>query len=133
MSKENVEKKDSKKRSTTTKKSTAAKKSTTARKNTTKKTVRKTNILKKNVNLTISQKDQIKFEGMEKPEEEKKEEKQEEKKEIQETKARDWNKLLKQDGQQYNFVIKRISKNIYKKYQELKDIQEKEKEKSIKQ
>ena len=92
---------------------------------TTKKTVRKTNILKKNVNLTVSQKDQIKFEGMEKPEEEKKEDK----KEIEETKSRDWNKLLKQDGQQYNFVIKRISKNIYKKYQELKDIQEKEKEK----
>ena len=41
----------------------------------------------------------------------------------------DWNKSLKIDGQQYNFLIKRISKNIYSKLNKVKDLKDEDKEK----
>ena len=105
----------------------------------TRKTVKKTNILKKNINNVITSVDQIKIDGIPIPEKEKEKEKEKEEKENIKTdstikkeeivKNKDWNSSLKKDGQQYNFVIKRISKNIYQQYKNLKKEKEKEKEK----
>ena len=95
-----------------------------------KKTVKKTNVLKKHVNNTINSVDKIKIEGMEKPEEENiKQEKiitNEEKKEN-----KDWNKLLKKEPQQYDFTIKRIAKNIQNKLENIKENKKIEEEKKI--
>ena len=95
----------------------------------TKKITKKTNVIKKNINNTISHEHEIKFEGMEIPEKEKEKEKESIKtdnininQEI--PKNKDWNKLLQKEGQQYNFVIKRISKNIYDQYKKAKDNKE---------
>ena len=93
---------------------------------TTKKTVKKTNILKKYINNIISCEYNIKLEGIEKPvieQEVIKPDDEMSNKEI--NKSNNWNNLQK-EGQQYNFVIKRISKNIYQKYRELKNLKEKE-------
>ena len=93
---------------------------------TTKKIVKKTNILKKYINNVIAPIYNIKLEGIEKSEIEKESIKSNDQKPNKEiNKGNNWNNLQK-EGQQYNFVIKRISKNIYKKYHELKNLKGKE-------
>ena len=97
----------------------------------TKKITKKTNILKKSNNI-ITHENEIKIEGIEIPEKEKEKEKEIEtiktdtniNQEI--NKNKDWNNLLKKEGQQYNFVIKRISKNIYDQYKKEKINKEKD-------
>ena len=89
-----------------------------------KKTVKKTNILKKHVNNIIIPIDQIKIEGIQKPEEENIKVSNEEKKEN-----KDWKKLLKKDPQQYNFTIKRMEEYI--KAKNIKDNHNIEGEKKI--
>ena len=99
---------------------------------TTKKIIKKTNIIKKYNNNIVSLEFQIQIEGNEMPEEKiaKEEEKQPKEEPIE---NKDWNKILKKDCQTYDFVIKSISKNIYKKFDELKLNQEKEKLKKEKE
>ena len=95
---------------------------------TTKKIVKKTNILKKYNNNIVSPQYNINLEGTEKPEIEQETIKSDDKDQNKEIiKTSNWNNLQK-EGQQYNFFIKRISKNIYKKYEALKNLKEKEKE-----
>ena len=95
---------------------------------TTKKTVKKTNIIKKPYNNIVTLEFRLKIEGNEMPEE--KIEKEEEIKPKEEPiEIKDWNKILQKDCQTNDFVINSISKNIYEKYDELKLNQEKEKEK----
>ena len=87
---------------------------------TTKKVVRKTNIIKPKINYSISSENHIMLEGLYNP----KEQEQEEEKEYK-MKAKNWKEQLKKEVQQNKFIIKRISKNVYKKLNEIREIENK--------
>ena len=85
---------------------------------TTKKVVKKTNTIKPKINNEISLHNGISIEGLREP-----------LKEIDEKenniKSKEWNESLKEEVQQNKFMIKRISKNIYNKIKDVKELENK--------
>ena len=81
---------------------------------TTKKVVKKTNIIKPKIKNEISYKDEISLEGLKEPMNQLNEKDYTIKKE-------EWKNLLKEEVQQNKFLIKRISKNIYSKFKDIKE------------
>ena len=86
---------------------------------TTKKIVKKTNILKPKINNEISLHNGISMEGLKEPMNQINDNENN-------TKKQEWNELLKEEVQQNKFIIiKRISKNIYNKIKEAKELENK--------
>ena len=86
---------------------------------TTKKIVKKTNVLKPKINNEISLHNGISIEGLKEPMN------QIDENEFNNNKKQEWNKLLREEVQQNKFMIKRISKNIYNKIKETKELENK--------